>query len=431
MAVRTGAATDRGRMRPGNEDNYVSRAHLFAVADGLGGHQAGEVASKIAVDTLASLDNGGPWTDERTALDALRGAIKAANRKIREAASTNRSLEGMGTTITAVLENGDTLYLAHVGDSRAYLYRNGQLTRLTDDHSLVQQLVNEGRLTPEEAEHHPQRSIITRALGMDSDVEPDTATYKRRPGDRLLLCTDGLSGVVDEADIRRVLNRFRDPQEAAEELIARANEEGGPDNITVVVIDTDEGPVAGGDTTELGVGIAPPQGAPKAEPGAGFGEAPPPVVEGRRAGRRAGRPRRRIWRRLVAAILGLGLLGGAAFAIQTLWASRYWVGFQGDEVVVFRGFKGDVAGIELSRVVDRTGIKRVDVLPGYAPGLVNGVDREGRADAKAYANCTASLLPLDQCLASGPGPVTTTTVVGTTATTAKPGAKQATSTTGR
>jgi hypothetical protein len=131
----------------------------------------------------------------------------------------------------------------------------------------------------------------------------------------------------------------------------------------------------------------------------------------------------------VAAILGLGLLGGAAFAIQTLWASRYWVGFEGDDVVVFRGFKGDVAGFELSRVVDRTGIKRADVLPGYAPGLVNGVDRESRADAKAYAACTASLLPLDQCLVSGPGPATTTTVVGTTTT--KPGAKQATSTTGR
>src|SRR3954451_18743084 len=136
MSVRTGAGTDRGRMRQGNEDNFVSREHLFAVADGLGGHQAGEVASKIAVDTLAVLEEpsgpwgAGPWTDERQATEALRAAIKTANRRIREAAAADRALEGMGTTVTAVLENGNTLYLGHVGDSRAYLYRNGQLTRL-------------------------------------------------------------------------------------------------------------------------------------------------------------------------------------------------------------------------------------------------------------------------------------------------------------
>jgi hypothetical protein len=316
-----------------------------------------------------------------------------------------------------------------VGDSRAYLYRNGQLTRLTDDHSLVQQLVNEGRLTPEEAEHHPQRSIITRALGMDMDVEPDTATYRRRAGDRLLLCTDGLSGVVDEADIRRVLNRFRDPQEAAEELIARANEEGGPDNITVVVIDTDEGPVAGGDTTELGVGIAP---AGSANGPAAFTAsdtarpaAEPDGIGG--AGRKT-KTRRRLWRRLLAALLGVGVLAAAAFAIQAVWAGRYWVGFDGDEVVIYRGFKGDVAGIELSSVVERTGIKRADVRPGYLPGLDRGLDRDSLAAARAYAACTTSDKELEQCLVSGPGPATTTTSpTGSTA----PGTNQATSTTRR
>src|SRR4029453_14159238 len=183
MAVRAGAATDRGRMREGNEDNYASTRYLFAVADGLGGHQGGEVASRIAVETLATLDEGAPWSDERSALDALRQSIRAANLKIRETAARDRTLQGMGTTLTAVLEDGLTFHLAHIGDSRAYLYRGGQLTRLTEDHSLVQQFVNEGRLTPEEAERHPQASIITRALGMDAEVEPDVATYRREPGD--------------------------------------------------------------------------------------------------------------------------------------------------------------------------------------------------------------------------------------------------------
>jgi protein phosphatase len=424
MGARTGAATDRGRMREGNEDNFVSREHLFAVADGLGGHQAGEVASQIAVDTLALLEENGPsqWTDEREAVDALRGAIKAANRKIREAASHDRSLEGMGTTITAVLENGHTLYLAHVGDSRAYLYRNGVLTRLTDDHSLVQQLVNEGRLTPEEAEVHPQRSIITRALGMDMDVEPDTATYRRRTGDRLMLCTDGLSGVVSEPEIKRVLQRFADPQEAAEELIAQANNEGGPDNITVVVIDTEDGgPGVISDTTEI------------SEEGVGpTGEGPVQPLQasaGGRTGRGRARSKRPVspWRRIVAAVVGLGLVAAVVFAAQAFISSRYWVGFDGDEVVIYQGLKGDVAGIQLSRVVQRMNIRKPQVRPTLVAALENGQPKDSLADAQRYAGCMAAPanVPLEQCLATGPT-ATTVPVTSTTPTSTS----QATSTTG-
>jgi serine/threonine protein phosphatase PrpC len=416
MSVRTGAATDRGRVRQGNEDNYVSRTHLFAVADGLGGHQAGEVASQIAVDTLAALEDPsgpwgtGPWTDERRATEALRAAIKTANHRIREAAAADRNLECMGTTVTAVLEDGNTLYLAHVGDSRAYLYRNGQLTRLTEDHSLVQQLVNEGRMTPEEAEVHIQKNIITRALGMDSEVEVDTAIYRRRPGDRLMLCTDGLSGVVSEQQMKRVLGRFGDPQEAVEELINQANNEGGPDNITVVVIDTEDGVHVGGDTTELGESGLPPTGESDVM------DDVHPV-----AASRSGRPYRparrggRLWRRLITALVGLGVLAGCVFAAQAFLSSRYWVGFDGDEVVVFQGVEGDIAGFDLSRVAERTGIRREQVRPFYDGALTNGVSRDTLDDAVRYARCTPSPLTLEECLSGVPASTTTTTKTTTTA----------------
>jgi serine/threonine protein phosphatase PrpC len=411
MAVRAGAATDRGRMREGNEDNYASTRHLFAVADGLGGHQGGEVASKIAVDTLAALDEGGPWSDERSALDALRQSIRAANLKIRELAARDRTLQGMGTTLTAVLEDGLTFHLAHIGDSRAYLYRGGHLTRLTEDHSLVQQFVNEGRLTPEEAEHHPQASIITRALGMDVEVEPDVATYRRESGDRLLLCTDGLSRVVDETTIRRVLARIRDPQEAADDLVARANAEGGPDNITVVILDTEGGQgTVGGDTSELATaGIA---STGDFDEVSQDGMVQAHWVDGRRAGRER-RRRGRLWRRLLAVVGLLGLLAAGLIGAQTFLSSRYWVGFDGDQVAIFQGVPGDVAGVRLSRLAERTDIRRAQVPAAWQTRLDDGVTRSGLEDARRYARCTPVLSTgLDQCLTTGV--VATTTTVSTT-----------------
>ena len=238
MGLRRGAATDRGRMRDGNEDSYLAIGPLAAVADGMGGHRAGEVASATAMDQLRTLGSG-PWEDDRAASEALKRAVAEANRRIRDLAASDKALEGMGTTLTALLEDGDSVHLAHVGDSRAYLLRHGELSSLTEDHTLVQELVRQGRLRPEDAERHPQRSIITRALGVDSDVEIDTATYKIVPGDRLLLCTDGLSGVVDQTRIRNVLLRTPDPQQAADKLVAMANEAGGPDKINPLKVRQD------------------------------------------------------------------------------------------------------------------------------------------------------------------------------------------------
>ena len=399
------AFTDTGQQRRHNEDAYYARSPVFAVADGMGGAQAGEVASHAAVEAVAA---GLP--EDGTPEDRLAAVVRRANEEIFRMSREDDSRAGMGTTLTAVHVGERDVAVAHVGDSRAYLYRNGQLTRLTEDHSLVQQLVNEGRMTPEEAEVHIQKNIITRALGMDSEVEVDTAIYRRRPGDRLMLCTDGLSGVVSEQQMKRVLGRFGDPQEAVEELINQANNEGGPDNITVVVIDTEDGVHVGGDTTELGESGLPPTGESDVM------DDVHPV-----AASRSGRPYRparrggRLWRRLITALVGLGVLAGCVFAAQAFLSSRYWVGFDGDEVVVFQGVEGDIAGFDLSRVAERTGIRREQVRPFYDGALTNGVSRDTLDDAVRYARCTPSPLTLEECLSGVPASTTTTTKTTTTA----------------
>src|SRR6266542_3226524 len=175
MPLNRGAMTDMGRMRKNNEDRYLIAGRLAAVADGMGGHRAGEVASAIAMEELATLEHAGPWPTPAEAGEALRAVFLAANRRIRETAAKDAEFEGMGTTLVALLD---------VGDSRAYLLRNGELSQVTVDHTLVQELIDEGRLRPDEAERHPQRSIITRALGVESDVEVDLFTYKLLSGDR-------------------------------------------------------------------------------------------------------------------------------------------------------------------------------------------------------------------------------------------------------
>jgi PPM family protein phosphatase len=435
MTIRHGAATDRGRMREGNEDNFLSRGHLHAVADGMGGHQAGEVASRIAVEILSQIDDRGPWHDARVAVDALRTSIKQANHKIREAAGRDEQLKGMGTTLTVVLEDGATFYLAHIGDSRAYLLRDGKLSLLTHDHTLVQQLVDEGRLTPEEAAQHPQRSIITRALGVDPEVEPDTEIYRRRAGDRLLLCTDGLSGVVGEGEIARLLSQIRDPQECAEELVRSANAEGGPDNITVVVIDTDDptgrrglasntgelrGPrstdTLGPSSHQTSATMVASQPVAARRPAQGDGRwanalaARMDPTRGR-AGRRAERTRKRqAWRRILALVGIVAVLGAVAFSVRAFVYSRWWVGFDGDVVAVYQGVPGDVAGLRLSRVVQRTGVHRDQVPDNWVQRLDEGVTRDSREDATLLATCAQFVNDLSVCPANGgPGSPTTTT----------------------
>ncbi|MEX2212435.1 MAG: Stp1/IreP family PP2C-type Ser/Thr phosphatase [Gaiellaceae bacterium] len=221
--ARTAAATDPGRRRRRNEDSYIARPPLFAVADGMGGAQAGEVASRTAVDAMGGEEN-------------LVGLIEEANRQVYARSNEDANASGMGTTMTAALVGEDgVVTIGHVGDSRAYLLRAGTLKQLTDDHSLVADLVRTGELTAEEAETHPQRSVITRALGTDPSVDVDSHSVQAEPGDLFLICSDGLTSMVDDDEILETVEASRDDLEAAAgALVRRANREGGEDNITVV-----------------------------------------------------------------------------------------------------------------------------------------------------------------------------------------------------
>ncbi len=229
---RSAGRSDAGRKRLRNEDAFVCDPPLFAVADGMGGAQAGELASGLAAAALRE-HGGGDATETRIA-----DLIQEANRRVYARASQDAAAAGMGTTVTVALVEGDCVVFGHVGDSRAYLLRDGQLRQVTDDHSLVAELVRSGRLSPEEAESHPQRSVITRALGTDPDVEIDTFALDARPGDLFLLCSDGLTSMVDDAAILEVAERYRgDLESAVHELLAAANRGGGEDNITAVLFE--------------------------------------------------------------------------------------------------------------------------------------------------------------------------------------------------
>jgi protein phosphatase len=227
--------TDTGRARADNEDNAYARPPLYVVADGMGGAQAGEVASALAVEEFRQ-----GLVADGTPEQRLTERVQAANRRIYDTAHIKLEHEGMGTTLTAVYLDDSNLAVAHVGDSRAYIFRDGELIRLTHDHSLVEELIRRGKLTPEQAAAHPQRSIITRALGIEPDVEVDTWTYPMRAGDVVLLCSDGLTSMISETQIAAVLEREAELEGAAARLIAEANAAGGRDNITVVLFRLEE-----------------------------------------------------------------------------------------------------------------------------------------------------------------------------------------------
>ena len=228
--VELAGLSDVGRQRDANEDNFVIAEPLFAVADGMGGAQAGEVASRTAADVFEHVTGGGGQPEQ-----LLTDLTREANRQIFEMSQSDASRRGMGTTLTAAMVWSEGVSIGHVGDSRAYRLRDGALEQLTHDHSLVAELVRSGQLTAEAAENHPQRSIITRALGPESDVEVDAHTHTARDGDVYLLCSDGLTGMISDADIENILRAARSLDDGAEALIKAANQSGGKDNITVVL----------------------------------------------------------------------------------------------------------------------------------------------------------------------------------------------------
>jgi serine/threonine protein phosphatase PrpC len=331
--------TDTGRQRHANEDAFFAEAPLFAVADGMGGAQAGEVASRIAAEAFGTADD----RDEAPERYLTR-VVRAANERIHRLAERDASRSGMGTTLTAALIGDGEVSFAHVGDSRAYVYRDGDLKRLTSDHSLVEELRRQGRLTEAQAEEHPQRSIITRALGPEPEVEVDTLTYPARPGDVFVLCSDGLTTMVPEARIARILERSPDLDSAVSRLVREANDGGGRDNITVVAFRLDEAAVAAEEPPTL---ISPP--AEEAAPAAA-----PATAERRRAPARrpavAAPPSSRRWpRRLAGALIGVAIV--AALGVAAVFGARqvYFLGVdEGGRMALYRGLPYDLPfGIEL------------------------------------------------------------------------------------
>ncbi len=407
MRVVIGAGSDIGRARERNEDSYVVEQPLFAVADGMGGHRGGAVASSLALESLREV-----LRDEGVAPTALIEEIKEANQRVLRRGEADRELRGMGTTLTALLAQEGKAHIAHIGDSRAYLLRDSSLKQLTEDHTLVQRMVMEGKLLPEEAERHPQRSILTRALGVDEDVEPDTLTLDPiLPGDRLLLCTDGLTSMVDGERIEEVLRSESDPQRAADTLIDAANAAGGDDNITVLVLDfiDDGGPMATRDAESSQAGASPefggaaadavdatPAAEDSAEGDTGVISLPPdeprmsaPVedVEPVEA-RRATRPRRRRWLRVaVWSIVVLALLIGLFLGARIYLNNQWYVGVAGDRVAIYNGIPTQVLGVELSDVEESTDIpaRRAERLRPWR-GLRDGITTGSREEARSIVN---------------------------------------------
>jgi serine/threonine protein phosphatase PrpC len=229
--MRVGSKTDKGHVREQNEDAYGFKENLFVVADGMGGHQAGEIASAIAVETILA-------TNFTTTIEVeLSQAIQKANDSILGEVDQHPELSGMGTTVAVLVVQTEMICLAHVGDSRIYHYAAGHLEQLTQDHSLVAELVKSGEISENEAKHHPQRNILTQALGSKGEIKIEFQTLARNPGDKFLLCSDGLSGMVDEASLAAILKLEQEPQFLAERLVSFANDQGGLDNITVIVVE--------------------------------------------------------------------------------------------------------------------------------------------------------------------------------------------------
>ncbi len=333
-----GSRTDVGRVRDHNEDSLAVAPPLYVVCDGMGGHAAGEVASEIAASTIAEL------APQHADAEALGQAVEAANHAIIRAANEGLGRAGMGTTCTAAVLDHERLVIAQVGDSRAYLLHKGRLQQLTRDHSLMADMIESGQITPAEAKTHPRRAVITRALGSSPRTQPDLYEINVEPGDRLLLCSDGLSGMVEDDQLARTLSLVEDPQECASQLIDEANRAGGLDNITAIVVDI-----------------------------TGFAE----------ARRRKMARKTKATAGILLALLAL-ILGGAALAFDYMVDHSAYLAEENGKVAIYKGIPGEVAGLSFTSLVEVTDVEVSSLQPGVASRLESGgvrVDSVGDAYA--------------------------------------------------
>jgi protein phosphatase len=376
LTLRYAARSDRGLIRDGNQDSVYAGPRLLAVADGMGGMAAGDVASNIVIGAMAPLDEDVPGD---ALVDALRGAVEAANQQLRDTVDANPHLEGMGTTLTAMLFSGSKIGLVHIGDSRAYMLRDGEFAQITKDDTYVQMLVDEGRISAAEASSHPQRSLLTRAMD-GRDVEPEYSVRQVMPGDRYLICSDGLSGVVSAETIAETLREFVDPNQCVDRLIALALRGGGPDNITVIVADAhdedivEDAPVVGGAAArDRGMSAtADGESTPAARAASLTANAAPrPAAPAEQnAADEEPRPRRRPWLTAAILVVLVGILGGLLYAGWHYTQSQFYVGVTDEGyVAVFKGVPGSIAGLSLSEVDTQSQV-RVDALTQVAQDRV-------------------------------------------------------------
>jgi protein phosphatase len=392
-----------GKIRSNNQDSGYAGTHLFLVADGMGGHAGGDVASAIAAKRVADADQ--EYATPEDAEYALQSALIAANSLLAETVFEHSELTGMGTTVSGVLRVGNSVVLAHIGDSRIYLFRDGELTQMSADHTFVQRLVDSGRITAEEAAVHPRRSVLMRVLGdVDAAPEIDTAIHEVKAGDRWVLCSDGLSSYVSEDKIASILQTVRTAQGAADRLVKESLDHGAPDNVTVVITDIDDSGGSGAapmfvgsasvplsfesDTTRRPIRLptlllhplkaSPPEDSHFEPEREGYLEEL--IEEDRRRARR----RRIVWLVVVAAAVA-AIVAGLVFAYQ--WTqSHYFVGVDNGKVAIFQGVQQNIGPIVLSSVYQTTTIE-VASLPTFQQETVEAtINADNLRDAIDIVN---------------------------------------------
>ncbi|MFI7430324.1 PP2C family protein-serine/threonine phosphatase [Micromonospora sp. NPDC049836] len=387
LTLRYAAHSDRGLIRDGNQDSVYAGPRLLAVADGMGGMAAGDVASNIVIGAMAPLDEDVPGD---ALVDALRSAVGTANQQLRDTVDANPQLEGMGTTLTATLFSGSKLGMVHIGDSRAYLLRNGEFAQITKDDTYVQMLVDEGRISAEEASSHPQRSLLTRALD-GRDIDPEYSVRQVLPGDRYLICSDGLSGVVSADTIAETMRDYPDPQQCVERLVQLALRGGGPDNITVIVADaTDQdiveaSPIVGGAAArDRGMATSADVSTPAARASALSAPRPPAPEEPADPRDEEAERRRHHPLRTAAMLLALVvILGGGLFAGWSYTQRQYYVGATEEgQLAVFRGVPGQIAGLDLSNVHATSEARLDDLTLAAQEQVKQGIQAKSEPDAE-------------------------------------------------